>query len=275
MKGSTKDFIDILLKDCQGLAQHIHIARWQQDRFPESVSKCEANEVIELMEFAQNYSCTYQHEAQGAHWGHNQVTIHLVVTYYKCPRKMWSDCSWRFYLYYTWSETRPFRSEGIWRRCNLFLETERGLAIEIKTQYTDGCASQYKSVNAFKDSASDTKNVTRNFFGSRHGKGPSDAVTGYVKGTANRVVRKGEIIGNAEDQFHFCAKKLDRDLHCETHRCVKTMFFWKHWARWPKSSLQNNKGDTWLTQCCQHCQFWVYQCSQTYMLLWFFRKWIC
>ena len=178
MKGSTKDLIDILSKDCQGLAQHIHIARWQQDRFPESVSKCEANEVIELMEFAQNYLCTYQHEAQGAHWGHNQVTIHLVVTYYKCPKEKCDQTVREDFICITPDLKHDhFAVKEFEEGVTFFLETERGLAIETKTQYTDGCASQYKSVNAFKDIASDTKNVTRNFFGSRHGKGPSDAVT--------------------------------------------------------------------------------------------------
>ena len=109
-----------------------------------------------------------------------------------------------------------------------YLENERGLNIQQKIQFTDGCAGQYKNVNAFKYIASDKKQVVRNYFGSRHGKGPADAVTGFVKGTAKRAVRKGELIRNAEDLFHFTAKKLNTStgIHEESsHKYVTALYF--------------------------------------------------
>ena len=55
------------------------------------------------------------------------------------------------------------------------LRDQRGLTVERVVQWTDGCASQYKSYGPFSDiSHSGTVHgatMYRNFFGSRHGKG--------------------------------------------------------------------------------------------------------
>ena len=228
-KGDTKELFESLVNDLDKLAQHIHIAKWQEQQFNECVSKCKENELIEVMDFGQNYLCVYQQEAQGAHWAHNQVTIHPIVTYYKCPAESCSESVREDFVCITSDLKHDHLAVKEFEKAvTYYLENERGLNIQQKVQFTDGCAGQYKSVNAFKDIASDKKQVVRNYFGSRHGKGPADAVTGFVKGTAKRAVRKGEIIRNAEELFHFTAKKLNTSpgIHEESsHKYVTTLYF--------------------------------------------------
>ena len=38
-----------------------------------------------VLDIVENFACLYQHEVQSAHCHHEQVTIHPVYTYYKCP----------------------------------------------------------------------------------------------------------------------------------------------------------------------------------------------
>ena len=58
------------------------------------------------------------------------------------------------------------------------LKNERGLCIDHIIQWTDGCGAQYKSKGPFVDISCALQDLhctlERNFFGSRHGKGPSD-----------------------------------------------------------------------------------------------------
>lgn len=36
------------------------------------------------MDYAENYTCVYQDEAQSAHWSHEQVTLFFIVAYFRC-----------------------------------------------------------------------------------------------------------------------------------------------------------------------------------------------
>jgi len=76
-------------------------------------------------------------------------------------------------------------------------------------QFTDGCASQYKSKVPFFH-ISNYPNTERHFFGSGHGKGPSDACSGVVKASVTRTVRGGRIIANVNDLLKYGEEKLTR-----------------------------------------------------------------
>ena len=51
----------------------------------------------------------------------------------------------------------------------------------------------------------------RHFFGSGHGKGPSDACSGVVKASVTRTARGGRIIANVNDLLKYGEEKLTRN----------------------------------------------------------------
>ena len=113
------------------------------------------------------------------------------------------------------------------------LRDTRGLVIDHVLQWTDGCAAQYKSKGPFADIANAMNDhhttIQRSFFGSRHGKGPSDGESAVVKGRASMAV-KGEraVISSDKDMFEFCqsalTQKPEEDACPENH--FLRIFFW-------------------------------------------------
>ncbi|XP_021339567.1 uncharacterized protein LOC110440744, partial [Mizuhopecten yessoensis] len=87
---------------------------------------------------------------------------------------------------------------------------EETVLIRKIVQFTDGCSSQYKSKIPFLD-ISARNGMDRNFFGSGHGKGPADAVSGVVKSAVTRAVKGGQFITNAKQLKEFGDQKLARD----------------------------------------------------------------
>ena len=66
----------------------------------------------------------------------------------------------------------------------------------------------------------DRVSIERNYFGSRHGKGPSDGVSGVVKSAVRRsVMSRNVTVNNAEDMYNFCQLKLTKDS-CDEQRCT-------------------------------------------------------
>ena len=69
--------------------------------------------------------------------------------------------------------------------------------------------------------------MERNFFGSRHGKGPCDGMGAVVKQATRRAVERREVIvRNAQDMFDFCQNKLStKDATEKCSRKLRTFCF--------------------------------------------------
>ncbi|KAK7100262.1 uncharacterized protein [Littorina saxatilis] len=109
----------------------------------------------------------------------------------------------------------------------------RGLCLQRIIQWTDGCASQYKSKGPFADISHAFQDYgvafERHFFGSRHGKGPSDGESAVIKSHAFNATKAGRAdIATAEDLYYYCqTSALNKQPHDEDqcHHLLRT-FFW-------------------------------------------------
>jgi hypothetical protein len=92
-----------------------------------------------------------------------------------------------------------------------YLEEKRELKLDRVIQFTDGCSGQFKSKMPFADiSCGFDKGrikIERNFFGSCHGKGPSDGEGGVVKSKVTQHVKSGGIV-TSTDEFYQVAREL-------------------------------------------------------------------
>ena len=81
---TVKQLVEDVCKDLETLSQHLFHAQWQSNQFASLRESVPKNYVVMVLDFAQNYACDHQDEVQAAHWTHNQVTVHPIVTYYSC-----------------------------------------------------------------------------------------------------------------------------------------------------------------------------------------------
>lgn len=156
-----------------------------------------------------------QMEIQTAHWYHQQVTVHPVVAYYNCHQ-----CQ------ETVQEDILFISDDLTHDAhavhkfitltNKHMTECRGLNILHEVQYSDGCSSQHKSVTPFCDISFVLEDfgfvMEGHFYGSRHGKGPSDGAGAVLKSAARRAVMAQKcVINNSLDLHDFAREKLTKD----------------------------------------------------------------
>ena len=100
------------------------------------------------------------------------------------------------------------------RRVHTFLKV-RGLHFARSIEWSDGCSSQYKSKGPFfllQQRGSEGQEIWKHFFGSRHGKNPSDGESAVVKSSITRAVKcRRATITNAESFFDFAKRNLEKD----------------------------------------------------------------
>ena len=84
-KSSVDVFMIEFRNEINIFSAHLHNAAWQYEQFSMISKDVPDRWVVFCMDFAENYTCLYQDEAQSAHWSHNQVTLFSIVAYYRCP----------------------------------------------------------------------------------------------------------------------------------------------------------------------------------------------
>ena len=223
--------VEDLANELEKLSDHLFVAAWQQDQFSKLWKTVPPKWVILNMDFSENYSCVDQSEVQSAHWGHNMVTIHPTVAFYRCPEEDCEDIIQEALIFV--SNDMVHDSNAVAKFvavANEHLKQVRGLTIQKEIQMTDGCAAQYKSKTPFTDISFSMEDhgftVERHYYGSRHGKGPSDGAGAVVKSGARRAVMGMNcIINDAEDLYRFGKEKLETTEKKDGHFHHKRSFF--------------------------------------------------
>ena len=70
-----EQLVDLLMKHLGSMAEHNFMASWNYVQYKEARKNITVGDVIFVHDFAQNYPCQHQHEVQGLHWRHQQVTL--------------------------------------------------------------------------------------------------------------------------------------------------------------------------------------------------------
>ncbi|KAK7093013.1 hypothetical protein V1264_008674 [Littorina saxatilis] len=104
-----------------------------------------------VLDFAENYTCTYQNEVQAAHWHKSSVTLHPIVTYYACPKGC-GEAVTESLAFVSNNTVHDFNAVHHFTKMAVeHLTGTRGLCLQRIITWTDGCASQYKSKGPFAD----------------------------------------------------------------------------------------------------------------------------
>ena len=240
--GSVAELMEELKDEVVFLAQHLFRANWQVKRF-ESMRTSHPfppATVGMVLDFAKNFTCTFQDEVQAAHWHHEQVILHPIVSYYQCTQDECEETVTESMVFISNDKNHDHHAVFQFTREALrHLTDVRQLPVQHVIQWTDGCSAQYKSKGPFSDISCALTDfactLEQNFFGSRHGKGPSDGESAVVKHHATTTIKAGAAtICDAKYLFDYCKQsKLHKQPEAQAQAC-KTHFFCSFF--WVKST---------------------------------------
>ena len=207
-------FSDILSK----FSAHVFRSKWQALQLKTLKEYLPLKQVICIHDFSENYLvvCKDRIEIQSSYFQKPEASLHGTVTY----RHHMDD----IHVDGPQGEDSGIVEEHLFvispdssHDHNFTHEVQNQISDDLRSinyqtyiihEFTDGCASQYKSRNCFGD-LSYTKQdfgftIIRNFFETSHAKGVQDAAGGLIKNQADMAVARGKyIIQNAEDLYEF------------------------------------------------------------------------
>ena len=218
-----RDKISVCVEEmCKGLesfSSHVFVANWQYTQYSYLRDNLPVGWVLSVIDFAENYRCTYQDEIASAYYSYEQVTIIPVQVFHRCIGCEVSECD------ETVSRSVLFISDDLNHDHHLVRAANEtlvqyliheGVALDHHVQFSDGCAAQFKSKGPFDDVKNESGSFERGYFGSRHGKSPCDAMGAVLKNSVTRYVksRRGTV-GDAIELFRYADENLKID---EEHR---------------------------------------------------------
>ena len=165
-----------------------------------------------IMDYAENYTASYQDETQGAHWSQNKVTMHPMMTFVNSAEMKGPATN---------KETIIILSNGMKHDAdgvNHFINMAHTHLIEkfhIKhfEHFSDCCAAQYRCSKRFMDLSmmqiDHGMSVSHNYFEPSHGKSSADGLGAIVKYSAVKAVtRRQYVIRDAAKFYAYCQKEL-------------------------------------------------------------------
>ena len=61
---------------------HLFSCNWNYSQFLNIEKNLKEGQLLQALDFGQNYMNVYQDELQGSHWDHTQTVMHPIVKYY-------------------------------------------------------------------------------------------------------------------------------------------------------------------------------------------------
>ena len=191
-KATFAELVDHLCTLLVTYARHMFDARWQQKAFAFIKDKFKPTELVSVIDFSENYTTFFQDAVQASYWVNTQVTLFQIVVWYKysCTESP----TVREYIVFISNDLKhDYNAVHLFQTIAYgFVCNNRGVRINRIIEFSDGCASQFKSHGPFADISNSIQDfgvpIERHFFGSPHGKNDSDGVSGVIKSAVRRAV---------------------------------------------------------------------------------------
>ena len=228
--GTVQDCITELCDEASSLSSHLFIAEWQRKQFTHLKETLPKDWLLTIADFAENYRCTHQDEIQAAYYMYQQATVHPMVGYYKCPSCEEAVVEESVVFITPDLKHDAYAVRQFTDRLDNHIK-KRAVDFRHQVQFSDGCASQYKSKLSFmhvSERSVDGSSFERVYFGSRHGKGPCDALGGVVKKAAEKYVKSRQgLIRNAKEFYDFCISNLVINPENDGCKHKRRVFFYE------------------------------------------------
>ena len=220
MLGSYLDLVNTYLEQLHYMAWHMFNAKWQFNDLRMLKSNLGPGEILMVHDFAQNYICISQDEAQGGHYLHKQVTIHPTISYRVCPSENCNKTVCEEIIHISNDSSHDQFAVAHFRKGCIELMKSLGESVERIFEYTDQAPNQYKNRNAFQRLSKVDYPCVSNFYGVQHGESVADGAAGRVKRTAwVGVLTKKATITNAKQFYDYCKENMETTCDATVSCC--------------------------------------------------------
>ena len=211
-EADMNEIVNKLKLEMRELPQHMYWYVWQGEQFEKLLQCIQPGEVVFIADFAKNMQIVRQGEIQSAYFHRNQVTLHPVIMYFKCPRGCGELVADEFMcispdLMHDSLAAHRYLREGIKHLQANEIPIEKGYF------FSDNCTSQFKCYKVFQLMSKLGKKfqitVECHYFGAGHGKSRADGWTGRFKMWTEKAIRAKEAsLNDAFDLYTWAKRKL-------------------------------------------------------------------
>ena len=205
VKGNLRAGINKFLSIVEDLSQHLFRANWHQNIFQYIRTHLMQGYVVQVQDFAMNFSKRYQDEVQSAYWNGTQTTIHATINFYKCLQDGCNDVVTLALVHISADRQHDsFLARAAMNLTFAYL-VEVGVPLDVVLQFCDNCSSQYKSRHPFVEISHCALNLIRTYFREKHGKSHADALFGRLKAWMTyKIKARHFVVRSAHDFYKFC-----------------------------------------------------------------------
>ena len=199
-----------IMKPGQGFTfvEHFFRKTYQQKMYLDCRDSLKVGESVFIQHFSKNITIKLQREIKSHFWSQGQMSIHPTVIHLKTHE---NEELKRIVITHV-SDIHSHSAQLVYYITKDCIDILSQKFPEVKLSkvylWSDGCASQYKGKTSFFFLDQFEIPIERNFFGSEHGKGESDAETGIISKQYTNAIRSDEIVVlNASELQKFLAEK--------------------------------------------------------------------
>ena len=193
--------------------EHFYTQIYQQKMYQLCKKNARIGFMIIIQDFSRNREVMYQFEIKSSYWTKKQITMHPSVIYLL-------DCNgkWQRLVITHLSDITKHDAHFVHYMTKDCIQHVVKYFSEVKFVkvfiWSDGCSAQYKGkvsfwyLNRLKVELPQIKEFQRNYFGSEHGKGESDAETGrFSKQIQDGIKSENAFLSNASEMCQFLSNK--------------------------------------------------------------------
>ena len=210
MVSTLEEFIELVTEKIDDLTSHSFTTKDQAKFLKERKADLQADSAIVILDFAENYEYTIQHEVQSYHWSKERCTLHPVSIYLKEGDEITTT-------------SLCVMSDDLEHDTCFVHEVMRVITDHLKLHhphvrsvqyFSDGCAGQYKNFKNFMNVCLHEQEfglaATWSFFATSHGKGPCDGIGGTVKRLARQesLRRENDPLNKFEKLLKYCEDEI-------------------------------------------------------------------
>ena len=81
--GTRMELVQQYLDDLKAMSFYLFSCNWNYSQFTYLKDNWKPGQLLQVLDFSQNYMNVYQDESQSVHWDHSMTVIHPIVNYYK------------------------------------------------------------------------------------------------------------------------------------------------------------------------------------------------
>lgn len=220
--GTITELLDKYIKCLKDISTHQFSKLWQMKQFKLCKSNLRNGQVLLILDFSQNLLLYSNPEPSACHWDHQQVTIHPVVCYYRCPDENCDEMVVVDLIHITGDRRHDVQAAYRFEEASLEYLRRNNIPIEELHEFTDQCSQQFKSCIYFFFLSVMKLLTVRHYFGVRHGKSPSDRAGANFKRFVKQAIKPGNVhLRTIDELVHYSTEHYEKD---EKHRKIKIMF---------------------------------------------------